>query len=252
MLPALAPPATGGQLLALFAGRVELAALVQEVLDPDPVNRMQAMGLMYGFSEALYPATFIQAGKDWASWSGWSSVPRRWHPEGARRSAGAGESDKESGPCERRRGQRHRAAPGPAHRGQARRQGGHIELLPGEYRGRCWSDGSLFFDEEVFGFIEPIISRYEPRYDHYSFVGIKRSNWERIITELERLADRVQGAKRLEDFAQEAGFFFTSTAEEFIQDFRVNATTLAGIVRELIAWLRGQLMRHEVVSVLGI
>jgi hypothetical protein len=48
--------------------------------------------------------------------------------------------------------------------------------------------------EDVFGFIEPVIARHEPRFDHFSFVGIRRPAWERIIADLERLAERAESA----------------------------------------------------------
>ncbi|MFZ0959301.1 MAG: hypothetical protein WAO35_00230 [Terriglobia bacterium] len=28
---------------------------------------------------------------------------------------------------------------------------GYIEVLPGAYKEKCWNEGYLFFDEEVFG-----------------------------------------------------------------------------------------------------
>lgn len=33
----------------------------------------------------------------------------------------------------------------------------YFEFLPGIYRDKCWNEESVFMDEEVFGFIEPIL-----------------------------------------------------------------------------------------------
>src|SRR5947209_17733288 len=75
----------------------------------------------------------------------------------------------------------------------------YFELLPGEYKGRCWNDGSVFVAEDAFGLVEPTIERHEPRFDHFSFVSIRRPAWERITADLERLAERTEAAKDVGD-----------------------------------------------------
>ena len=97
----------------------------------------------------------------------------------------------------------------------------YFEFLPGEYRNQCWNEGSVFLAEDVFGLVEPIIAHHEQAFNHYTFVGIRRPTWERILPELDRLAA-------------------ASDCREI--------TTLAV---ELAAWLRGQLTEHACVSVLG-
>lgn len=126
----------------------------------------------------------------------------------------------------------------------------YFEFLPGEYKEECWNDGSVFLDEETFGLIETIIARHEPRFDHYSFVGIRRPVWERIIADLKRLAIRVDGATSASDIRDAVGFSTTSE-REFAKNLRSNAESLAKLIRELVAWLRVQLKTHESVSVLG-
>jgi hypothetical protein len=127
-----------------------------------------------------------------------------------------------------------------------------FELLPGEYRGRCWNEGSVFLAEDVFGLIEPVIERHEPKFNHYSFVGIHRSTWERIISDLEQLAERAGNVGGISDLRGEVGFLFRPTEDEFAGDFRANVEALTGMVRELVGWLREQLRRQEYVSILGI
>jgi hypothetical protein len=127
----------------------------------------------------------------------------------------------------------------------------YIELLPGEYKGQCWNDGSVFLAEDVFGLVEPIIERHEPRFDHYSFVGIRRPAWERITADLERLAERAESAAGVGDLRGEVRFLFIPTEAEFARDFRANAEALAHLARELGGWVREQLREHECVSVLG-
>jgi hypothetical protein len=127
----------------------------------------------------------------------------------------------------------------------------YFEFLPGEYKRECWNDGSVFLDEETFGFIEPVIARHEPRFDHWSFVGIRRPVWEGIIADLARLAIRVDGATSVSDIRDAVGFFFTTSEREFAANLKPNAEALAKLIRELVVWLRQQLKTHESVSVLG-
>jgi hypothetical protein len=127
----------------------------------------------------------------------------------------------------------------------------YFELLPGEYKEECWNDASVFLDEETFALIEPIVARHEPRFDHYSFVGIRRAVWEGIMADMEQLAIRLDGATSISDIRDAVGFFFTTSEREFAEKLRSNAEALAKLIRELVAWLRSQLKEHESVSVLG-
>ena len=127
----------------------------------------------------------------------------------------------------------------------------YFELLPGEYGGRCWNDGSVFLAEDVFGLVEPIVTRHEPRFDHYSFVGIPRPTWELIITDLERLAERAETAADVSDLRGDVGFVFTTTKGEFARSFRTNADALAGLAREIVGWVRENLQKHDCLTIIG-
>lgn len=127
----------------------------------------------------------------------------------------------------------------------------YIELLPGEYKGQCWNDGSLFLAEDVFGLVEPIIARHEPRFDHYAFVTVRRPAWEGITADLERLAERAESATGVDNLRGEVGFVSAPTEAEFARDFRANADAIARLARELGGWVREQLRRHDCISVLG-
>src|SRR4051794_827744 len=103
---------------------------------------------------------------------------------------------------------------------------GYFELLPGEYQGQCWKAGSVFLAEDVFDLVEPVIARHEPRFDHYAFVAIPRPTWERIIADLERLAELAGSAAGVGNLRGEAGFISSDAEEEFAREFRVNADAL--------------------------
>jgi hypothetical protein len=127
----------------------------------------------------------------------------------------------------------------------------YFEFLPGTYKGQCWNEESVFLAEEVFGLIEPIIARHEPRFDHYAFVAIRRDTWSRITTDLKGLAERCGIASSVGDLAGEVGFLFTTTEAEFARDVSANTRDLARMAGELTAWLRTELRNHECVTILG-
>jgi hypothetical protein len=98
----------------------------------------------------------------------------------------------------------------------------YFELLPGRYQGKCWNDGAVFLTQEAFGLIDLIIMRHEPKFDHFSFVAIQRSAWERIIPEIELMATDSLSIEHAE------------------------------LARELSAWLREQISKHKCISILGL
>jgi hypothetical protein len=127
----------------------------------------------------------------------------------------------------------------------------YFELLPGKYGGKCWTDKSVYLAEEVFSLIEPIFARRVPMYDHYSFVGIRRPEWDRILADFDLFAKALGEAESTSDLNGYLGFLFTTSQEEFSQHFRTNADALADLLRNLIGWLTEQLRSHECISVLG-
>lgn len=126
----------------------------------------------------------------------------------------------------------------------------YFELLPGEYRDTCWNEGSVFLSEETFLLIEPVVARHERRFDHYSFVGIRRHVWNAIIVDLDSLAKRCESAKCLGDLGLSFSLF-ESTESEFNRDFSSSSAALAKLSRELTGWLRTTLRTHECVTILG-
>ena len=127
----------------------------------------------------------------------------------------------------------------------------YIELLPGGYHESCWNPGSVFLTEEVFGYIEPMVERHEPRFDHFAFVDIERDTWTRILEDLAVQADALRSARSPAQLSPEPLFFYPGTRDAFTADFRANATRLADLIDELGTWIREQLRTHEVIAVLG-
>lgn len=128
----------------------------------------------------------------------------------------------------------------------------YFELLPGEYQGRCWNETSVFFTEEVFSYVEPIIEFHEPNFDHHSFVVIGKDIWKLIIQDFEKLAQELKRANNVKEIEGRLGFTFSDSAALFSNNFRSNANVLADMLRDLSEWLWENLKRYEVISVLGI
>lgn len=98
----------------------------------------------------------------------------------------------------------------------------YFEIMPGKYKGSCWQDGSIFFDEEVFSLIEPAFERHVPNYDHYAFTDISKEQWNKILNDL-------------------ASQKFDSKREDTKK-----------LIDELTGWVRRQLEREDYLAVLGL
>jgi hypothetical protein len=128
----------------------------------------------------------------------------------------------------------------------------YVELLPGKYKDLCWNDGSLFFEEEVFGYFEPCIKRHVPDFDHYAFTEMDASQCALVASGLRDMAVLVQSATRVEQLQKHVGFIFQGSEQRFENDLPENVSVLARLAEELADWLVVQASSHEHVSILGL
>ena len=128
----------------------------------------------------------------------------------------------------------------------------YFEVLPGPYKQRCWNSGSVFFDEEVFGYLEPIIAAHCPGFDHYGFAEIPKAHWLSAVADLERLMDELAVAESVTTLRGRVGFTFEGSEERFAGDFERSRTALQQVITEFVGWLRWVLEEHDTVSVLGL
>jgi hypothetical protein len=91
----------------------------------------------------------------------------------------------------------------------------YFEIMPGKYKGTCWKDGSIFFDEEVFTLIEPAFERHVPKYDHYAFTDVSKDQWEKILSDLASIKDQLGKATTPSDLRGIIGELFVSTIDNF-------------------------------------
>ena len=126
-----------------------------------------------------------------------------------------------------------------------------IEILPGKYKGKCYSKESIFFNEVVFTFLEKAIHKIEPNYDHFSVTDIEKNKWVLIIQDLENLALKLEKALNFEEIKSEFNFLFNSTESEFRASFEEIRNPLVTMIKEFIEWLCSKLKTHDWISVIG-
>jgi len=66
-----------------------------------------------------------------------------------------------------------------------RQSSNYMELLPGEYKDKCWNWESAYIREEEFeGLLECIFARHAPDFDHYGNTTIGKDQCWAIIDDL--------------------------------------------------------------------
>lgn len=128
----------------------------------------------------------------------------------------------------------------------------YIELLPGRYNKQCWNEGSLFFEEDVFGYLEAIISRHVPSYDHYAFTEISANRWAAIVRDFQSLALALDQSKSVGELTEDVGFLFLGAEARFAEDFSGNKVALRNLLREVSSWVSREAALHECITVLGL
>jgi energy-coupling factor transporter ATP-binding protein EcfA2 len=128
----------------------------------------------------------------------------------------------------------------------------YIELLPGAYNGVTWNEGSLFFEEETFGYLELALEKHAPDYNRYAFTEIKLDAWLEVIQEWKALQLLLQHAASVSDLRDQVGFIFQNSEQRFAEHFQTNKDALASIIKELCNWLDTKARAHSCVTVLGL
>ena len=128
----------------------------------------------------------------------------------------------------------------------------YVEIISGKYQGKHWQNGSLFFDEETFGYIEPIFRRNISEYDHYNMNDGSKSEWLKIILELKELNDILSSSTNFSDCLDSIGFIFKSTKVKFQENYIEAKEQLIKLNNELITWAKEELKTHEHIAILGL
>lgn len=124
--------------------------------------------------------------------------------------------------------------------------------MPGAYSNQCWNENSLFFEEEVFGYFENIISRHAPSYDHYAFTEIDKEAWDKIIKDFQSLESTLDQYQSVDDLRKDVGFLFIGSEARFAENFIYNKAALGRLLREVSIWISKESSQHRCVTVLGL
>lgn len=125
----------------------------------------------------------------------------------------------------------------------------YIEILPGPYSNTCWGPNSVFFSEEHFAFIEPIVIRNWPSHDHYSFSDIPADTWFRIQKELEAMSTIIERGDRLDGLAD---YIYPQRKKRTVEAETMLLTELHVSLNEFNEWLATTLTEYDTIAVLGI
>ncbi|GAB6096438.1 hypothetical protein JCM14469_26910 [Desulfatiferula olefinivorans] len=128
----------------------------------------------------------------------------------------------------------------------------YIELSLGKYQGKHWEKTSLFFEEEVFGLIEPIFEKIAPNYDHYNMNDIDSNSWDNILSELKALNALLESTNDFEDILGKVGFIFAGSRDYFQNHLLSCKDQLIKLITELVEWVENNIKEHGCIAVLGI
>lgn len=128
----------------------------------------------------------------------------------------------------------------------------YIEIVPGRYQQKHWQDGSLFFTEETFRFIEHIFEKYVEKYDHYSMQDIPKQVWLLVVDALKTLNRELTEVQNIVALSEKIYFYCDVTKADFDSDFEQNKSLLIQMNTDFIAWIEQTLTSYEYIAVLGI
>jgi len=128
----------------------------------------------------------------------------------------------------------------------------YIELSLGKYQGKHWCPTSLFFEEEIFGLIEPIFEIAISDYDHYGMNNADKDEWNKALIELKKLASLLESANEFSDVMNELSFIFSGTRDYFQNHFEYCKIYLFNMITELIEWAEKNIKKHGYIAMLGI
>jgi len=127
-----------------------------------------------------------------------------------------------------------------------------MEILPGEFKQKHWNNGSIFFAEETFVYLEPILRKHVPKYDHYENSEVKREICLTIIEDLYLLQKRLAGAASFKEIKVICCVYDGYTDLTFDTSFDEKKEALIEVIVEFAVWLRRTITEHEQVTIIGI
>ncbi len=101
-------------------------------------------------------------------------------------------------------------------------------------------------------YIEPIIQRHHPEYDHYDFTEISNEHWLAIVNDFDQLRSLLPSTTSISQLDNHICFLFDDTEEQFAKDFQANKDALSQLLSDFSAWIRLKINVHDSLTILGI
>ncbi|MBM7364093.1 barstar family protein [Priestia taiwanensis] len=127
----------------------------------------------------------------------------------------------------------------------------YIEILPGEGEIEYWSESSIFFKEEHFGYIMPAFEKYYERFDYCGINEIRIHTWNEILAELEEIKEYLMSHPNPHSLGHVVGFIYEGVEAAFMQNYAENRNQLIVMITDSQAWIEEQSKTTKVITVLG-
>lgn len=127
----------------------------------------------------------------------------------------------------------------------------YIELLPDKYKGKCWNTSSIYFTENNFGYIEPVIEKCYKEFEYYAFNEIEIDTWKLIIQELEKIKQYLADDPNPNSLRDVLGFKFKSSEKRFIENYDTNLKQLISMITDFQSWIKEKSVSTKFICVLG-
>jgi hypothetical protein len=127
----------------------------------------------------------------------------------------------------------------------------YIEVCLGQYKEKHWAKSSLYFEEEIFGLIEPIFSEVVSSFDRYGISEINQEDWAKIILKLEKQNCLLQNISNFEQLLGRVGFLHAGARDYFQTHLEECSTELILLNNELIGWIKSN-KDFPIISILGL
>ncbi len=128
----------------------------------------------------------------------------------------------------------------------------YVELQPGPYESQFWGEKSIYFEEHHWNLLERMVQRHFPDYDHYGFQTIGKASWLPILSDFERLAEKIESGVTVAGIRSEILFASEYAEQEFLSEETTNLRELMLTLKETSHWITSVLSSGEPVSVLGL
>ncbi|WP_422139943.1 hypothetical protein [Endozoicomonas sp. ALC020] len=127
-----------------------------------------------------------------------------------------------------------------------------VELQPGHFNGKHWSDNSIFIMDDHFSYFDRVIKSAVSRYGFYGYTVIKKSEWLEILELYKKLLVELETATHLSDLKPYVDIYGDGINRLIQQRFDDNMGIFKKTVQELVDWIEEQLKNKKCITIIGL